>query len=115
MHTRKISVIHYHPAHSFPKIRLSILTRTPFIINYYRPLPSSTDKQLELINSDYSVINIEPSLNTQLHMDCTVCGEKTSGVHSCPHCRLYFHTICGRQVGEEGYGSSGEFPACDIS
>ena len=40
--------------------------------NYYRSLLSPTDSKLELINSDYSVINIEPSHNTQLNIDCTV-------------------------------------------
>ena len=32
MNTRKRSVIHYHPAHWFPKTRLSILTITPSLI-----------------------------------------------------------------------------------
>ena len=40
------------------------------------------------------------------NMDCVACGQKTSGVHSCPHCFRFIHTICGRLVGEEGYGSS---------
>ena len=49
------------------------------------------------------------------NMDCVACGQKTSGVHSCPDCFRFIHTVCGRLVGEEGYGSSVVCPACDLA
>ena len=47
-------------------------------------------------------------------LDCVVCGEVTSGAHSCPRCFGFIHIICGRSE-EEGYGSSVVCPACDFS
>ena len=50
-----------------------------------------------------------------INMDCVALGRKTSGVHSCPHYFRFIHTICGRLVGEEGYGSSVVCPVCDLA
>ena len=40
-----------------------------------------------------------------------VCQLDTSGAHSCLDCFRYVHIICGRNIGEEGFGS---FILCNI-
>ena len=48
------------------------------------------------------------------NLDCVVCNLQTNGVHKCPECCCPIHLICGREAGEEGYGSSVWCPKCDI-
>nr|XP_039252453.1 uncharacterized protein LOC120329741 [Styela clava] len=36
---------------------------------------------------------------------CGVCDKSCSGAHKCVECGIIVHAICGRTVGEEGYGS----------
>ena len=48
------------------------------------------------------------------NLNCVVCKLETSGVHKCPRCCCPIHLICGREAGEEGYGSSVWCPKCDI-
>ena len=55
-----------------------------------------------------------PTSSTAGDLDCIKCGLETSGAHKCYRCLRPIHFICGRQGGEEGYGSSVWCPRCDI-
>ena len=47
-------------------------------------------------------------------MVCPVCELETSGAHTCIDCFRYVHIICGRSIGEEGYGNSIVCNKCDL-
>ena len=55
-----------------------------------------------------------PTSSTTGELNCITCDLKTSGVHKCPRCHRSIHIICGRQVGEECYGSSVWCLRCDL-
>ena len=63
----------------------------------------------QIVESPKSVITDEST------KDCVDCRGETGGAHKCPGCDKFIHAICGRQVGEEGYGSSLWCAACDLS
>ena len=42
-----------------------------------------------------------------------MCDKLTSGVHSCPGCKRFIHSICGRGD-REGYGASVWCPKCEF-
>ena len=60
-------------------------------------------------------VNASESVTSIVDRSCVVCGEETSGGHSCPRCFGNIHIICGRPEGEEGYGGSVVCPPCDLS
>ena len=35
---------------------------------------------------------------------CHVCFKELTGGHSCQSCNKYVHLLCGKPIGEEGYG-----------
>ena len=39
-------------------------------------------------------------------LKCKICKEDVDGAHKCLKCNEYVHVICGKGVGEEGYGQS---------
>ena len=46
-------------------------------------------------------VNASESVTSIVDRSCVVCGEETSGGHSCPRCFGSIHIICGRPEGEE--------------
>ena len=49
-------------------------------------------------------VNASESVTSIVDRSCVVCGEETSGGHSCPRCFGNIHVICASPEGEEGYG-----------
>ena len=47
--------------------------------------------------------------------DCIACGGETGGAHKYLGCDKFIHAICGRQIGEEGYGRNVSCASCDLS
>ena len=49
-------------------------------------------------------VDASESVTSIVDKSYIVCGEETSGGHSCPRCFGNIHVICASPEGEEGYG-----------
>jgi hypothetical protein len=70
----------------------------------------ANDNTNSTVNSQQVVVSVQQKpLEIQL---CVVCHLESSGAHRCVDCNYFVHVICGKTIGEEGYGSKVRCHSC---
>ena len=70
------------------------------------PTKPNSSKKKNQRQGDTSVSSVDLTL-------CGGCGQKVGPAHKCDICKRNMHPFCGREIGEEGYGSTVRCKKCD--